>query len=235
MNPTVKLTENFLRLLGSGKMSIPKSALWLVTFENLGGYILPGILKAIKEQKTYNTDDEWKIGAAAKSILNTDLQENAGCIFCTAIGLPGEEITVNPAGSIQANGFIQSYGNQGRTMFPKMRMTFLETNVSFCDNFLRPWVISTATHGLIGRKRKDVENYRTNIYCTQLGSTNSNSSPVNLKTWTFFDACCVSVNEEEYNYNPANAPVLREATFIYNSYKISSESNPFQVISPFNG
>jgi hypothetical protein len=231
MNNESQLTKNFLRLLGSGRMSIPKSALWLVTFEDLRGCILPGALEAIRRQKTYNTDDEWKIEAAAKSILNVDLQHNAGCVFCTAIGLPGEEITVNPAGSIQANSFIQSYGNQGRTMFPKMRMTFLETNVSFADNFLRPWVISTGTFGLIGRKRKDLENYRTTIYCTQLGSFSPDSPRITLKTWTFFDACCVSVNEEEYNYNPANAPVLREATFIYNSYKISSETNPFPVIN----
>lgn len=227
MNPNVKLTRNFLRLLASGRMSIPKNATWVVLFENLYE-VLPSIQLALKYQKTYNTDDEWKVLEAANSVINKDLQVNAGCVFCTAIGLPGEELTVNPMGSIQANGFIQAYGNGGRTMFPKMRMSFLETNLSFCDNFLRPWVVSTATFGLIGRRRDDRRNYRTNILCMQLGSRRSNQrTPDTLKLWTFFDACCVSVSEEEYNYTTSNSPVLREANFIYNSYKISTETNPF--------
>jgi hypothetical protein len=227
MNPNVKLIPNFLRVLSQGTTSIPKGALWLVSFDDLSKSILPGIKLALGYQRTYGVDDLWQIEQAANVTLGKDFQENVGCVFCAAIGLPGEELTVNPEGSIQANAFIRSYASQGRTMFPKMRMSFLETHVSFCDNFLRPWVVSTSTFGLIGRRKEDVENYRTNIHCYRLGGTTSRSLPSILAHWTFYDACCISVSEEEYNYDPKTAPVLREAQFIYNSYKIETQNNPF--------
>lgn len=225
MELTKNLVPNFLDILTDGKTSLPQGALWLVQFEDLGS-LIPGISQALNLQTTYNTPDRWTIENAAFNLLVPQYQDSAGCVFCAAIDMPGEELTVNAEGNIQSNAFIRSYASQGRTMFPKMRMSVLDTNVSFCDNFLRPWVVSTATWGLLGRQKEDPRNYRTNLYCWKLGNKDENSLKALIK-WTFFDVCCVSVNNEEYNYNTVTSPILREAQFIYNSYSIDTAYNPF--------
>jgi hypothetical protein len=111
-----------------------------------------------------------------------------------------------------------------------MRMTFLDTNISFVDNFLRAWVISTGNHGLIARYPWSDENYRTNIQCWKLGFYSEKEPPTVLQKITFYDACCVSVSEEEYTYEPMSSAPRREAQFIYNYYSVDTESNNQQFI-----
>ena len=121
------------------------------------------------------------------------------------------------AGNIQSNAFIRSFVGAGRNDFPVMRMTFLDTNVSFVDSFLRGWALATANFGLIARS--DIK-YRTNLTCYKFGITPK--GPFIIQTMTFRDICCVSVSEEEYQYTPPTGPVLREAQFVYNNYSIDT-------------
>jgi hypothetical protein len=101
-----------------------------------------------------------------------------------------------------------------------MRMTFLDTNVSFVDSFLRGWALATSNFGMIARPKWDDKNYRTDLFCYKFGITPK--GPVIIQTMKFKDVCCVSVSEEEYNCAPSTAPVLREAQFIYNSYSVNT-------------
>ena len=229
-SPTQKYTSFFLELLGSPVFSIPKGAQWLVIFDNLQGYIMPGIKLALEYDVALRTNNQWKIDSAVNALLRTKYQNTVGCVFCHGIGIPGESNTVNTRG-IGVGSYLKTYVLDQRDAFPQMRMTFIDTNVSFADNFLRPWALSTATFGMIGRRREETKNYRTDIHCYKLGSINSGSVPSVIMHWTFFDACCISVSEEENNYNPANQPVMRGANFIYNSYSVDSEQNPFAYIN----
>lgn len=225
--PNVKFIPNFLRLLGDPAFSIPKGAQWVVIFEDLEKYILPGIKLAIQYDTALRTNNKWQVDAAMNTVLGEDYQKNAGCVFCQGIGIPAEKNVVNTVG-IAYGPFLRTSVHTQRDAFSTMRMTFLDTNVSFADNFLRPWAVSTATFGMIGRRRNEVENYRTNIHCYKLGSFASSSvSKSILMKWTFFDACCISVSEEENNYNPSSATVARGAEFIYNSYSVDSSQNIF--------
>ena len=87
------------------------------------------------------------------------------------------------------------------------------------------WALATATFGLIARPKGTTESYRTNMTCWQLGATNSSKPPTIIKQMTFYDICCVSVNNEELNYLPMSQAVMREAKFIYNYYTIETASN----------
>jgi hypothetical protein len=201
--------------------ALPKGAQWVVAFDDLGGNVLPAINKALAYEKK-----EWMIDGATGIVTSEAFQETKGCVYCQAIDLPGEGLVVNPEGNIMSNAFLRSYVGQGRNQFPVMRMTFLETNVSFADNFLRPWVIATGTFGLIARARGEEKNYRTNIYCYKLGTySGQDEAPIVLMKMTFYDACCVSVSNEEYNYAPlAGNPLMREAQFVYNYYSVETDS-----------
>jgi len=210
-------------VLASPVGSINRGAQWVVAFGkrpgDLGSVILPAIKKALSyEGKT------WMIDKASEAVLGNDFQNNKGCVFAQAIDIPGESLVVNPEGNIMSNAFLRSYVGQGRNQMPEMRMTFLDTNVSFADNFLRPWVIATGNFGMWANTNRD-EQYRTDIICWKLGAYSAGTSPAITQIITFYDACCTSVANEELNYAPMTSPQMREGSFIYNYYSVSDASN----------
>lgn len=217
------------QVLSTPAGALPKGAQWIVLFDDLATHILPGIRSALSLEKK-----SWGIDRAYNTITSPQFQSTNGCVYCQAISMPGDSMVVNPEGNIMSNAFLRSYVGQGRNQFPEMRMTFLETNISFTENFLRPWVISTANWGLLARERTDPRNYRTNAYLYQLGTYSMDRPPYILMRMTFFDICCVSVSDEEYNYAPVvGTPLLREAQFIYNYYSVNTAgSGPLISTSP---
>lgn len=223
----VKYIQYFHRILATPAGALPKGVTWIVAFEDLRRYILPGVKKAL----SMNEPGVWAIEEAARIITGPRYQSTGGCMLAQAIDLPSFNTNVIPEGNIQYNAFLRTYVGQGRADFPLMRMSFLETNLSFTDNFLRPWALSTACFGLLARPRTDERNYRTDMYCWQLGGVSSKKPPTILKQITFHDICCVSVNNEELNYVAQTAPVIREAQFIYNHYTIKSSSELNEFIS----
>ncbi len=206
-------------ILSSPVGSINRGSQWVVAFESP-----ESILPAIRLALTYE-GKEWQIEKAANAVLGDNFQKNKGCVFAQAIDIPGESLVVNPEGNIMSNAYRRAYVGQGINQLPEMRMTFIDTNVSFADNFLRPWVLATGNFGMLARNRGDQKNYRTNITCYKLGAFRADMPPAVVQRITFFDACCVSVANEELNYAPISSPVMREARFIYNYYSVSDASN----------
>ena len=108
----------FYQILNTPAASLPKGAQWVVAFEDLNR-ILPGIKQAL----TYEGKD-WQIAKAAEIITSDNFQKTSGCIFCQAIGLPGESMTAMIEGSIVSNAFLRSHVGQGRNQQQSMKMTF---------------------------------------------------------------------------------------------------------------
>jgi hypothetical protein len=199
--------------------SIPKGAQWAVMFDNLDTDILPAIKLAYAFEP--GGSNEWKTAEAANAILTPAYQEDMGCMFCQAIAIPGEGSEASVQQNIKQSSYIGSYLGGGRNNFAPMRMTFLDTNISFCDSFLRGWAIATAAFGMIARSGK--KNFRTDMTCWKFGITPN--GPIILQTISFKGICCISVSEEEYNYLPPTGLVEREAQFVYHSYSIDSSGS----------
>lgn len=210
---------DFLDLfLSRPSSAIPKGAQWAAVFNDLEGNILPSI--SLAYQREPNGSNRWKTEEAASTILTTDYQERYGCMFCQAVALPGEGFTAVSEGNIKSNAFIRSYVGAGRNDFPIMRMTFIDTHISFTDSFLRGWALATANFGMIARSGG--ENYRTDMTCYKFGITPS--GPVIIQQMTFEGICCIGVSEEEYNYDVTSSFVKREAQFAYHNYSVDTVS-----------
>jgi hypothetical protein len=210
--------DSFLSLPAS---SIPKGAQWCVRFADLEGSILPAIALACQ-----NEPASWTAHAAGSLLLSDSYQKSWGCLFCQAIGIPGEGLTTVPEGNVKSNALIRGSVGAGRNDFSTLRMTFLETNISFCDSFLRGWALATANFGLIARGGE--KNYRTALECTQFMITPS--GPLIRTMFTFDGVCCVGVAEQELSYASSSAPVERAATFVFNSYRVGFEAPPSQLL-----
>lgn len=210
---------DFINLFLSRPASyIPKGAQWAVVFDSLEKKILPAI--SIAYNREPGGRDRWVTERAAQTILNNSYQQMFGCLFCQAIGLPGESSNPVAEGNIKSNGLLRSYVGAGRNDFPIMRMSFIDTNISFADSFLRGWSLATSHLGMIARSGE--ENYRTNMTCYKFGVTPV--GPVILMQMTFEGLCCISVSEEEYNYDTPSSWVRREAQFVYHNYSVDTIS-----------
>lgn len=220
----------FEQFLGKPASALPKGAQWILTFDGAfsdgstgqsGGQrdfeILPvdTIKRCIKFEP-----QKWLINDAIDATLIKDYQQTKGCMFAQAVQIPSEGIVANPEG-IQSNSFIQSYLGGGRNAFETLKITFLETNISFVDNVIRPWVITTGHLGMIARSGKD-QNYRCNITVYKLGVLSPSESPSILQSYTFYGACPIDVSGEEYNYTQVSAPINRETTFVYHYYSLNT-------------
>lgn len=210
--------------------SIPKGAQWAIVFEDLKD-LLPAINLAYELEPI-----PWQTRESAGKVLARKFHENRGCLFCTAIDIPGEGGNPVVEGNIKSNSLIRSYVGAGRSDFPIMRMSFIDTNLSFTESFLRGWSLATAAFGMIARDVTDAKNYRTDLTCYKFALTPK--GPTVTQTYTFYDICCINVGNEEYNYDATSAMPKREANFVYNYYTLNTdrENNILTAnTNPFNG
>jgi len=213
--------EYFLQeVLSKPASALPKGAQWILVFENLGGVKAAIIETAKLEPK------KWEIEKGFDTITTDSLQKTKGCMFVQAVGLPEESIIANPEG-LQYNQFIRTSVGGGRNTNNTLRISFLETNVSFVDNVIRPWVVTTGRLGMIARPDEDGQRYRDNISLYKLGVTQRNVTPTILMKYTFYGVCPIEVSSEEYNYIPSSSPTIRETIFHFHYYdaKIPTSSN----------
>lgn len=211
---------HFLKsFLSKPASALPKGAFWVVDFNNLNN-----VKEAILQTAKLERNQGWNIEEGLNRLINDTDYSSKGCLFCQAVSLPGEQAIANPEG-IQKNHFIRTVTGDGRGDYAPngLRMVFLDTNVSFVDNVIRPWVLTTARLGMIARSG-DTQ-YRQNIDVYKLGVLTYKDKPFVLQKYEFDGACPIEVSAEEYNYTPASAPVNREATFVFHSYRLDTDYN----------
>ena len=206
--------------------ALPKGAQWVLRFigdtlSTSGTPDYQGILpvNAIKAGVSYEPN-AWQIQNALDVVVNNEAyQTTKGCMFAQAVQIPGEGNQVNAEGIMQ-NGFIRGTVGAGREAYNGMQIVFLETNVSFVDNVIRPWTIATSHLGMIARKG-DL-NYRCTIQVWKLGVTDPSVPPVILQEYLFYGACPVTIDGEEYNYSQTSTAINRNTTFTYYYYTLNS-------------
>lgn len=208
------VTEYFLSdFLSKTPTAIPKSAQWIMVFDGFPAGIR---LAASFEPRA------WKIDEALALVTNSTAAKNKGCLFCQALEIPGESLTVSQGTPLQYGGYIFPNVMQGREAPGRLRTQFLDTNISFAENVIRPWTLATAHFGLIARSEADPRQYRTNITFYQLGSFEQFQEAFPIKKITFYGACPISVGEKEYNYVADTSAPVYSAEFLFNYYQVET-------------
>jgi hypothetical protein len=213
--------EYFLQeIISSPAGALPKGAQWVLSFE--GKYDEPSKtplpVEAIKKGVLLEPQ-RWNINKSIDIMMDERFQLTKSCMLIQAVEIPGESTTVNVEGT-QINGFLRSYIGAGRDAYNAIKMSFLDTNVSFVDNTMRAWVIATSHLGMLARK--GVDNYRCNFSIYKLGITKREEPPFLLQKYTFYGACPVSVSQEEWNYSMSTSFMPRDVTFIYHYYTLDT-------------
>lgn len=199
--------------------ALPKGPLWVVTID-----FDDNLRNTIKKVQDYEPQmpDKWEIDAALDTITSNRYQNEKGCILAQTVSVPGEALITTAAGE-QYNGFIRGQVGAGRQDFQPLRIGFLNTNVNFVDNVIRPWVIMTGHLGFIARPPR--EKYRTTITVYKLGISSVDNPPFILQQYNFWGCCPVNISAEDYNYAPEPAATIKSTDFIYQWYTTSSNKN----------
>jgi len=193
--------------------ALPKSALWVIDFEGID--YLQQTLVTVSE----NEPAPWDISAGLEVLVTDSEYKRKGCLFAQAVVVPGESFVANPEG-IQQQNFIRSVVGSGRDMNSTLLVTFLETNVSFVDNFIRPWILATARYGM--KARSGSKRYRVNATFYRLGVREYDSPPIVQQKYTFYGLCPTNLNTEEYNYGVTTSPINREVSFTFHTYSLAT-------------
>jgi hypothetical protein len=209
----------FMELISQWPTAIPNDSIWSVEFEAPTG--------TLEIDEPLVVGGEWNVNSYARNVSTERVTKEYGGwyksnMLASSIKLVGESIKTERVGSAGSEGYLRGIVSGGRDDFGTLDVAFIETNHSFVDYIIRPWLISIAKDSLIARGNSK----RVNITCTMYGLMGRNNNPVKRKTFVFFNAFPTSVDEEEYNFTESEVN-FRKVSFSFTHYAMTSPgANP---------
>lgn len=173
--------------------------------------------------------------------MGTDRADSitSACLYAQAITIPGDKV---------ATAAVQPLPGSGAIMFPPvlgnreasnvLAITFMESNMSFTDLVVRPWINICAKKGLVALRANP--QFKINIVADfiKMGSavastlpgpnrngdigiseTRIKELPSIRKTFTFYDCVPVSVASQSHSYKSGTVD-LRQVDFMYSKHTI---------------
>ena len=202
--------EWFYNVILTSANSVPIQSLWTAFFSN------PVDLNRAIQASRYENLGPWKnlASLAAGAAVNT-VQSANGALFCNSVTIPGDGMNTSKTGP-EGSGLIKGNISNGRQDMENLRLSFIDTNMSFADYNLRPWAIYASHKSL-----KD-PTVKTTITVIQWTKTGEKKPLLPRAIWTFHDACPVSLKSDDWKYEGDNV-VYREVEFAYNFYALNAD------------
>ena len=220
--PIISTRDYFLTQMESWFTAVPMSTQWIVLIDRyppgLNTTIIQGLERTDGSKQGFDIDN-------AKNILTSyPLQKVIGCLFANSITIPNEGYSVESAHIENNRGFLPGVIAGGRnTEAPVLDLQFRETNTSFIDFVVRPWVILASHHGFVARNPNDqaesLKNMKTNMHVLQYTRTRAGVSQVPRKIWNFYNCVPFTVNEETLEYGEEKATYFN-TRWTYSNYTI---------------
>jgi len=209
--PLISARDYFLTQMESWVTSIPLRTQWIVLIDRYPAALNTKILQGLE----YTGGDKkgWDISTPVSILKSYPLQRIIGCLFASSVTIPPETLDTEFANIKNNRGFLggliaaerQKYGSP-------LRIGFRETNTSFLENVIRPWVILASHFGFTARPgdrngQRDYFNVKTDVTILQFANSYQNISMIPRKVWTFYNCVPTTLSEEEMVYDP-NGEVL---------------------------
>jgi hypothetical protein len=226
IGPTSKSqVQQFHDLLASNFGNIPLSTQWVLQIDRL-----PAVLDKNLNSVDVNSLEpgNWFVGRKAQDIRKAVEQgvfmDKGICIFSQAAQTPRENINTQAVGinADHSGGLIAGSVLSSRSEMQPLNIAFLETNYSFLDFVIRPWIIYTAHYGLIARKPDDPKNVKTTLqlYFYDRGGS---STPKIRKIFRFYNAAPISVEGMISAWDSADVKQVY-TSWAYSHYDVSAET-----------
>ena len=239
-------TENFLQSLEKWEFSIPMNFLWLVKIDvahptQASGFI-PNMINS-SAMWNYEAGDPgqhagipgggpasrakgWEINQSKKEITKDAYmnagQGKSGCILAQGVVIPGENYQVEDVAINNNMGFIPGKVGGNRQPLQPLTIEFRETNRSFPDTVLRPWIILASHMGLVARPVTDPRNVKCNITIIQLAKTYQYIPHLERKIFRFYNCVPTRLESHELTHQDGQNLQLYSSDWAYSHYTVES-------------
>jgi hypothetical protein len=212
----------YLDLLGSWPTGISLASQWLIYFD------FSSVNSLMNNFQTILTDREYGAGWSystnvTKYLLDGSLQyatdNMMGCVFSRQVQLPGESVSGGNEG-LEYGGFTAPATAGNREKYQNLSVTMLETNASFLDLIIRPWIISVGYNGLVARNKNSEKYVKCNFAdVVMFAKTGSYRKMGVRKIYRFFNLAPISMAGETYSYTEEGLKYT-DVKFVYDRYSV---------------
>lgn len=202
--PIISPRDYFLVQMESWFTAIPSSSQWIVVVDNYPQALRTSVIQGL--ERTDGSRKGFDISIAKTILTSYPLQKIVGCLFANSVTIPTEQFAVATASVPNNRGFLPGVlGSNRDTEFPTLNIEFRETNTSFIDFVIRPWVILGSHYGMTARPGdrlsvKDPKNMKVNMTLIEYARTLNGISMIPRKVFNFFNCMPYQVSEETLEY-----------------------------------
>jgi hypothetical protein len=216
--------SHYLDILGSWPTGLALASQWFVYF-NFDTLKRNGSLNSFEQILNYNEASNWQFNKeVTKFMVDGRIQHSfenlTGCVFAKQVDLPKENIDVKHTG-LEYGGFQAPYTAAARSPYDHLKITMLETNASFLDLIIRPWLLLVGYHGLVARPKSSYKYIKADYAdVVLLAKTGAYTKMTIRKLYRFYNVAPVTIDGESYSYTPDNLK-FSPVSFAYEKYCIS--------------
>ena len=246
------VNQEFLKVISSDNFHIPLESNFIVQIEDLTGIVIN-----LDSYRTVIADNNLRVYPDTWKVTSDDVY------FANGAKIPGDGSESSRVGVTEnlsvGGGLLSGPTLRGRKDLANLEITFLETNKSFIDFVMRPWIVAISQFGLFSRKstintgqgnkagslagnpgKRNYQDFRTNVTITFLDKTSDESVKTPRKQITFFNAAPINMSGYDVSYgNSKNGMRVTAVNWVYSTYKMYisepsvPQSQPATVNNPF--
>jgi hypothetical protein len=219
--PLISTRDYFLAQLNTWLTSPALQSQWICVIDRYPTILNSSILRTL--ERTAGNYNAYDINIAKSSLTSYPFQRVAGCIFTNKVQMPGESYNIESASVENNRGFLPGIISGKRTSYSESPLTigFYESNTSFIDFVLRPWVMLASHYGYVTRKEKQY-NIKCNITLLYYSKTFQNVSMIPRKVFRFYNCVPTTINVQNYDYSEKEAVESYDINFAYTNYTIEN-------------
>jgi hypothetical protein len=222
--PIISTRDYFLTQMESWFTALPMATQWIVLIDSYPVGLNTSIIQGL--ERTDGSKQGFDIDGAKNILTSFPLQKVIGCLFAAAVTIPNESFVVETAHVDNNRGFLPGViGGARNTDAPVLDISFRETNTSFIDFVIRPWVILAAHFGMVARNPFDLnqinKNMKVNMHILQYTRSRAGVSMIPRKIWNFYNCVPFTVGEESLEYTEEKM-MTYNTRWTYSNYTVSN-------------
>ena len=221
-SPLMSSRDHFLHHMSEWVTAIPNSTQWIILFDRIPPALNTSVLQGL--ERTGGDKKGWDIDNAVQ-ILNTyGKQQVVGCIFAQGVKMPGEGVNNDYITIDNSKGYLAGLvGGARKPYSDELTIEFRETNTSFVDFVVRPWLYLAEHYGLVARPPEETfKNVKTNISVLEYTRTFSNVSMIPRKITKFHNCTPAAIDTYDLNYGEEHMQTMSTG---WNFTNITIENN----------
>lgn len=219
--PIVSSRDYFLAQLNSWVSTPALQSQWICLIDSFPPSLNSDMLRSL--ERTGGVNAAYDINSARTILTMYPFTNVSGCIFANTVQIPSESYRVENASVDNNRGFLPGIISSSREGYAEkpLEIGFLETNTSFIDNVMRPWVMLASHLGHVTRKDSKYS-VKTNISIYFYSKTYQNLNMIPRKVFRFYNCVPIQVQQQLFDYTEKDTVPGYTVNFSYTNYTVEN-------------